>query len=181
MDPDIEKLLRELSRKYKTDFFDPVSYILATNKLLPLKKDAALTTIEEFVRVHPSPGSMAWMLLLRVLFNVPKDPGYMPPMKVGIFDPPNLPDQRVPRFPIILYKDIPLLNCNDLRMYDARQPVSEHIDYYRKRCTLRDAPLKPPRGARSLLPEIKSSPQWVAPGAEDFVTAQLQRVQKYFG
>ena len=66
--------------------YNPRTVIRAVNALLPLGKDKALATIEEFLRVtgfweHNEGEGM--FLVLRTLFDVPKDPGYMPPMMVG--------------------------------------------------------------------------------------------------
>ena len=93
--------------------YNPREVIRAVNLLQPLGKEKSLAAIDEFLRVashfHDS-GREGVFLVLRTLFDVPADPGYMPPMLVGAPTPAE-PDGHslLPRFPIAIEGDIPFL------------------------------------------------------------------------
>src|SRR5262249_49322939 len=61
--------------------YNPRAVIQIVNALQALGKEKALAAIDEFLRV--SPGREGVFLVLRVLFDVPSDPGHMPHMFVG--------------------------------------------------------------------------------------------------
>lgn len=87
--------------------------VRAVNTLQPLGQDRAVAAIREFLRVGSDwhdPGVEGTFLVLRVLFDVPEDPGYLPSMRVGApsIKPPE-DRTRLPRFPIALVDGLPIL------------------------------------------------------------------------
>jgi hypothetical protein len=108
---ELRKLLIMLDhRKHQRGLWDPAWAIQVVNTLQPLGERKALAAMEEYARVMPSPFPQHrtdLSLLLRILFDVPKDPGYMPKCvyPFGLRDPK---DPRVPRYPILILGDVPL-------------------------------------------------------------------------
>jgi len=82
---ELKKLLQEIGRLSESRGSDPLLYIQLVNTLRPLGKDKALAVIGEYLRVSsPSLGDrIPLFILLRLLFEVPEDPGFMPRMMVG--------------------------------------------------------------------------------------------------
>jgi hypothetical protein len=99
-------------------------------------------------------------IVLRVLFDVPKDPGYMPPMLVGapVPLPPN-DDRATPRYPVVLVDDIPFNLAAGYNLAGAPQLVTEHLDYFRRHGSLRAAPLSPPPNVGQLERDLWASRQ----------------------
>jgi hypothetical protein len=122
------------------DRFDPLRVITIVNKLQPLGKDRALTTIEEYLRVASDLDNDAregLFLVLRSLFDVPAE-GFMPRMHLGRPWPEEPKDRTLmPRFPIVLERDIPLLVVSGYTLIGAAEPVEDHVRYFRERGTLR--------------------------------------------
>ncbi len=138
--------------------YDPLRVIRPVNALVPLGKKKALAAIEEYVRVWPCPYRPGGerediLLLLRVLFDVPEDPGYMPPIRVGLLIPQAPNDlRRLPRFPILLTDDIPfLLTWGCIMLGGADEPSESPVAYFRKHGRLRARPLTPPASPLSVL------------------------------
>ncbi len=128
--------------------FNPRTIIQIVNRLQPLGKEKALAAIDEYLRVAPRweswPAREGLFLVLRVLFDVPEDPGYMPWMHLGLpnlqrpFDP-----KRLPHFPLVLLDDIPLLLIRGYELAGSPEPVEVHVDYFRKHGQIRAKPLRP--------------------------------------
>ncbi|HWB58485.1 MAG TPA: hypothetical protein VG733_03295 [Chthoniobacteraceae bacterium] len=170
----LRKLLRLLAATYDDNGRNPLRYIQAVNTLLPLGKEKALALIGEFTRVEsqdqPVPTSydsgfeenLPLFLTLRLLFEVPVDPGYMPRMLIGGSQPMEPKDPKLlPLFPIALVKDIPLVEVISYFGAGEAQPVQDHIDYFRKNGVLRKQPLHPPDDPLAALEQLEHSPQWI--------------------
>jgi hypothetical protein len=127
--------------------YNPRTVIRIVNRLQPLGKEKALAAIDEYLRVTgylsdaPEGGLF---LVLRVLFDVPADPGYMPRMGIGAPSPAEPGDRNlIPRFPIALVDDVPLLVVGGYFLAGAAQPVRDHVKYFRDNGRLRSRPLAP--------------------------------------
>ena len=69
--------------------------------------------------------------MLRTLFDVPSDPGYMPPMIVGMPSPAEPDDHKMfCRFPIDIEGDIPLLIVNGYMLAGVPEPPERHVKYF---------------------------------------------------
>jgi hypothetical protein len=127
--------------------YDPLPVIRVVNALQPLGKDRALAVISEYLRVAPffhSPARQGLFLVMRVLFEVPSETGQMPRMYVGGPIPPAPEDlKQLPRFPVLVVDDIPLLLVSGYILAGWPEPAERHVDYFRANGRLRAGPLVP--------------------------------------
>jgi hypothetical protein len=129
--------------------WDPVWGIKAVNTLVPLGKHKALAALEEFLRITPSFLSFYEVsFLLRVLFDVPKDTGYMPGFRYPIQPGPPDDIKRVPRFPILILGDVPLeiafgSGLGGDSPYTNEEILAAEIAFSRDHATMRLKPLQP--------------------------------------
>lgn len=131
--------------------YNPATVIEAVNALHPLGKDGALAEVERYLQQQDKSGQeMGLFWVLRVLFEVPSEPGF-PPLRLGqpAIPPPSEPG-KLPRFPIVLVQDVPVLVSRGYFLAGLPEPVEAHVAYYRLHGTLRDAPLTPPATAEGL-------------------------------
>jgi hypothetical protein len=89
-------------------------------------------------------------------------PGYMPPMSFGALEPPEPADPTlVPRFPVVLMDDIPLVVVGGYMMTGLPPSVSDNVTYFRKWGRLRARPLRPSDRPWEVLAKMEASPQWL--------------------
>ena len=161
--------------------YRPQSIIDAVNALLPLGADGALDAIQSWLgnqdlQADPRPGLF---LVLRVLFEVPADPGYHPPVHLGAAFPPPPPDPAsLPLHPIMLVDDWPLMLVSGYALAGDIEPVSAHVQFFRTRDTLRARPLAPSNAKHSVVDHFIAT--WrraygsLPPRSEkDFIKTQL--------
>jgi hypothetical protein len=138
--------------------YHPQRVIEAVNALLPLGKNRALEVIDCYLAgqdltVDPNEGLF---LVLRVLFEVPLDPGYQPRMRLGgtsLQAPLAL--RSLPHFPLVLIDDWPLMLVSGFTLGGDAEPVTEHLRYFRSDGTLRAKRLSPSHSERGVLDEFK--------------------------
>jgi hypothetical protein len=147
---ELRRLLRLIDRLPSPNLsnYNPLRMIQIVNTLQPLGKKKALAAITEYLRVadYDDNAVHGIFLLLRVLFDVPEDRGFMPEMSLGgqqYLVPP--PDRKaMPRFPIFVQDDIPFL----LAGYGATEgyiaPPCDDVDYFQRVGKIRSGPLTPP-------------------------------------
>lgn len=142
---------------------NPLRVIQIVNALQPLGKEKALAAIEEYLRVASKledNGREGVFLVLRVLFDIPTDPGYMPRMYVGAPYPSEPKDaKQIPRFPILLQDDVPLLLVSGYMLAGIPQQPESHVKYFREKGQLRSKLLSPgdaPLGLFDALEKNKS-------------------------
>jgi hypothetical protein len=128
--------------------YDPLRVIRIVNTLQPLGKEKALAAVDEYLRVASDRADAreGLFVVLRLLFDIPKVPGHMPAMHVGAPWPwPGGPEggKRLPRFPVLLLDDVPLLLVSGYVGFGDAEPVERHVSYFRKGGTLRSRPLAP--------------------------------------
>src|SRR3989442_5456521 len=149
-------------------FFNPRALIVAVNLLQPLGKERALAAIAEYLRVAcelQDDRKTGAFLVLRVLFEVPEDTGYMPPMRVGVPGPPAPNDPKLlPRFPITIEGDIPFLLIDGYCGAGFPQPPEEHVKYFREHGKLRVGPLVPTVSPLEAIERFARSPRWIYGG-----------------
>jgi hypothetical protein len=149
-----EEQLRELLRlidrapELQGHRFDPLPIIQIVDALQPLGKEMALAAIREYLRVaseHHSDAREGLFVVLRVLFEIPADTGYMPRVGLGAPWPPEpkADPKAAPRFPVVLVEDVPVLLVSGYELSGVEQPVEEHVDYFNKHGQLRVKPLHP--------------------------------------
>jgi len=137
-----------LASAASSDFasFNPGVLVAAVNALLTLGKDRALDAVERQLAeadrfADPQHGLF---LVLRLLFEVPADPGFHPPMHIGI---PSVAAPRdpktLPHFPLIVVDDVPLLLITTFILGGSPELVEAHLKHFRENGTLRAASLTP--------------------------------------
>jgi hypothetical protein len=167
-DEKLVDLLRLIDRAPRLEgyHYDPLTIIQIVNALQPLGKETALAVIDEYLRVAPSdfdcPAREGLFLVLRVLFDVPDNPGYMPRMFVGAPGPREPTDpKRIPRFPVLLLDDVPLMLVSGYSLGGAPEPVEHHVEYFRKNGRLRANPLSPTNDPLRIYDKFQESFLWV--------------------
>ena len=161
---ELAALLRLLDATTHEGGRNPLAYIRIVNTLQPLGKDKALAAIDEYLRVSSEIFSdrIPLFLVLRLLFEVPADPGFMPRMRVGAPSVAEPKDPKfLPRFPWVLLDDVPLNLVNGYMLAGLRQPVAEHVEYFRKNGKLREHPLRPSNNPLRVLDNLEHSPLWI--------------------
>jgi hypothetical protein len=136
-----------LERASSSDFakYRPGPVVDAVNALHPLGKDGALAALDRFLAARDLDADphQGLFLVLRVLFDVDADAH--PPMRLGgsMPDTPPTPSS-LPRFPIVLIDDLPILLISGYVLGGEPEPLSVHLDHYRQHGRLRARPLAPP-------------------------------------
>jgi hypothetical protein len=141
---------------------DPLHLIRAANYLQPLGKAKALAIIGEYARIHDVAVDETWLfLLLRTLFDIPRRPGYMPPMFIGGMSPAPPQDlTRIPRFPIVIVDDIPFSLLWGVTILGREPHVSPHVEYFEKHGTIRVRKLQPTNDPYPSFKKLLASSEW---------------------
>ncbi|MBL7040692.1 MAG: hypothetical protein ISR77_18815 [Pirellulaceae bacterium] len=163
---DLRRLIVMLSGRFEcaASRYDPGHLIAAVNALQPLGKDLALAVIEEYLRVCPethASGTERIRLLLRVLFQVPSDTGHMPDIRLGTDPPPPHKPELIPRFPIHVVRDIPLLVVWGYVCEGLPPWVGPDLEYFRKKGVLRTNRLAPSNRPLCALEQLERSAAWM--------------------
>ena len=160
--------------------YDPSPVIAVVNALVPLGKDGALATLGAFLAKQdlakdPHHGLF---LVLRVLFEANPHP---PVLLGGSRPAPPSPPDALPRFPIMMVDDVPLMLVAGYTLRGLAEPVTAHLAYYREHGTLRAAPLAPSVGHDRMAgyeAQYQAAYHAAPPDAErQFVQAQLARLK----
>lgn len=171
------RLLRDVPSYKALYAYRPMLIVNAVNSLVRLGKDDAITVIRQYINEASPERAEGVFFVLRVLFNIPRL-GYMPEMYVGEFMPrPQIDRRRIPHYPLALFNDIPLLLSFALEGGGRPQPVTEHLEYYSKNCSMRKSPLVPTINKSDVLTRFKSTNQWIYrkdyyPGISDHTAKQ---------
>lgn len=155
-EPALRSLLRRLDPAARGEFerYDPGAVVAAVNALVPQGKDGALAVVSEYLRVADRAVDRreGLFLVLRVLFDVPADTGVAPPLRIGAPDlAPPAAATALPRFPVLLVGDVPLLLVGGYTLGGLAESVESHVAWYREHGALRTAPLKPGAAAAATL------------------------------
>jgi hypothetical protein len=143
--------------------YNPRTIIRIVNRLQPLGKEKALAAIDEYLRVasswHSDAREGGLFLVLRVLFDVPADPGYLPRMHIGAPGPWGEPKDPkiIPRFPILLIDDVPLLVVSGYSLGGLPEQVETHVEYFRNKGRLRALPLVPTNRPLTILDHLPAA------------------------
>jgi hypothetical protein len=153
--------------------YDPGPVVEAVNELQPLGREGALREIEAQL-AGPANGTdnLGLFWVLRVLFEAPE----FAPVRLGQPDiPPPADPAALPRFPIVLARDVPLLVVGGYDLAGLAEPVQAHVDFYRERGEVRARPLAPPEGMDGV--EDDFARQWTAAYGERHAEVVLARVR----
>jgi hypothetical protein len=136
----------DLASSSSLDSYNPGHIVQAVNDLIPLGKEGALASIAGYYesadrQADPRQG-LFWVL--RVLFDVPAEPGYLPPVRLGAPRPAAPDDLRtIPRFPIMLIEDIPLLMVTSYILGGLPEAVDSHLELFENSGLVRTELLEP--------------------------------------
>jgi hypothetical protein len=134
-----------LQRAASSDFseYDPGATIAAVNELVAIGHDGALAALERFVQAADLEADphRGLFLVMRVAFEA--DPH--PPLRLGGAALTAPPAPAFPRFPIAIIEDVPLMLIGGYTLGGLAEPVTAHVEYYRRHGKLRSAPLAPRR------------------------------------
>jgi hypothetical protein len=165
-EPDTRRILRLIHGLRSYDHRnDPLRVIQVVNALQPLGKAGALAVMNEYVRVADYPlsgrGREGLFVVIRCLFEVPQPPGYIETMAVGAPNPELPKDpRRSPRFPVVLYHDVPFSGINGYMLAGMPEPVEWELDGFCRTATMRAQPLRPPDNPLELIDGLVRSPEW---------------------
>jgi len=169
---ELRSLLRLVDKapSYSTREYDPRRLIQIVNTLQPLGKDKSLAVLEEYLRVSGGDrgGRDGVFLVLRVLFEVPADTGSMPPMMVGDFVPgiPVGDDRRLPRYPIVIEDDVPLLLARGCNLQGVAERPERHLTYFKEKGQFRKGPLVPTNTPTKLMASAMTKLKWLGDDPE---------------
>jgi hypothetical protein len=185
---DLLRLIDEALRA-NGNFYNPRTIIRIVNRLQPLGKEKALAVIDEYLRVastwHSDARDEGLFVVLRLLFDLPGDRGYLARMGRGYPAPwGELKDPRdISRFAILLVDDVPLVLEGAFGRSGARERVETHVQYFRKRGQLRTSPLAPTNRPLAILDHLPdpveklySDSKWRRSQKDDMLRKQLYRL-----
>lgn len=167
---------------------DPLPLIQAVNALQRLGKARALAVLDEYLRVSSwldDPGREGTFLVMRTLFEVPDDPGHLPPMFVGAPAPAAPADPRaLPRFPLVIVEDVPFRVVYGYMLAGHPEQPEQHLEWFRRNGVIRERPLAPPAEPLALVETLagaSGTPFLRATGLDDengrrFILAQGLRL-----
>lgn len=144
--------------------FDPKHYIQTTNTLLPFGKAKIMAATFEYRRVKEDlPHNLLY--LLAVLFDPSLCTSDFPSFISRHPVPPRPEDKSlVPRFPIVLIEDVPLLIMNYIRgdgLSGSDSIEYAFLRYLQAQGRLRRKPLRPTTRPLKLLDKLMHSDQWL--------------------
>ena len=125
--------------------YRPGVVVAATNAMIPLGKEIALQHIESCLTNHNHLNEPAQGLLwvLRTLFDMPSHIGRHPVLRLGgVAAEPKVPEE-MPRFPLALIDDCPLLMIRGYVLGGVAEPVEIQLEQYRAAGVIRTEPLVP--------------------------------------
>ena len=159
---ELRRVLRVLDRvpSYFTHStnYDPLPAIQAVNILQPLGQRRAFAVLKEYLRVTASrdSGREGMFLVLRILFEVPDDPGHHPKI-FGMLNERGM--KAWPRFPIVMQDDIPFLAFGSLGLGGGLELPELHLEKYRN-AKIRARPLTPTNKPLQALEKLIASARW---------------------
>ena len=148
-------------------YYDPLPEIQIVNRLQPLGKAKALAAIAEYIRVSDSWSGArdprcGMVLVLAVLFDLPEGVYSYQAGRFGAPSPPPPKDPNcIPRFPIAIVNDIPLMLVNGYVIAGGATPMENVVDFYRVHGYIRPAPLVPSNDPLAAITHLTNSPQWI--------------------
>ncbi len=126
--------------------WDPAVFIDVVNALHPIGKESCLALMREYLRVSPLGLEVHEQIsmLLRVLHEVPEEDGFFPDPMLGSLYPDELSDHSLlPRFPVHLIQDIPVLLVNGYDYMGDTPFTADALDWYESNGVWRSRPLEP--------------------------------------
>ena len=147
--------------------YNPLTLIQIVNSLQPLGKEKVLAAMGEYIRVSDSwsgfrgPRSGLFLVLM-VLFDLPDD---LDPRRAGGFGAPSPPGPKnphqIPRFPIALVDDIPLMLVGGYSLAGMPTPMEDVLEFFSVNGQLHPKPLTPGNDPLAAIPHLMMSKDWI--------------------
>ena len=148
--------------------YDPLPVIRIINALQPLGREKALDVLGEYVRVSEETFHSGLSLVLRVLFDLPDNVDSRRGWIIGMPSPSGPKDfHRIPRFPIVLADDIPLMLVSGytvasyLSQKGDPTPLEKDLEFFTRHGKFRSQPLIPTDDPLGALTNLIASQQWI--------------------
>jgi len=145
--------------------YDPKDVIRIVNGLQPLGKKRAIAVIHEYVRVSSefSNAHQGLHLVIRALFDVPKDVAFLPNFNIGLPSPlrPEKYD-LVPRFPLLVEEDVPLLLVSGYSSFGSSAELEMQLSYFERHGIIRATLMNPTARPFELIAKFDEMPEWHA-------------------
>jgi len=165
----LQDLLRLLDRSppLQGDSFNPLPLIQIVNTLQPLGRQRSLAVIREYLRVSDpfsrfNGAGYGLFPVLLVLFDLPDA---FPPSsfaRLGMPEPSGPRDpQLIPRFPIALVDDVPLLMIAGYTLAGMATPMKTIVEVFDAHGQFRSRSLVPRNDPLSVLTDLTTSKQWI--------------------
>lgn len=163
--------------------YDPTTIIKTVNALQSLGKEKALLQVSNYVKqADKNQIHYALFWVLRILFDLPKQLDF-PTVVIGKPDiPPPDEMRKLPRYPIIIIDDVPLLVVRGYFLSGLPEPVDNHIEFFRSFGHLRKKSLMPTTSLQAVEKKFKQrlkeayGAKYVAQALET-VHGQLHRIE----
>lgn len=166
---ELNELLRLLDAAPGLDGYNynPLPVIQIVNKLQPLGKEKALAAVAEYVRVSDGWSSFhgprfGMYLVLAVLFDLPD--GFYSDQAGGFGAPdpgPPKDPNRIPRYPIAIVDDIPLMLVNGYELAGMPSRMENIVDFYLVHGRMREKQLVPTNAPLAVIEHLANSPAWI--------------------
>jgi hypothetical protein len=160
--------------------YNPSYVVEACNALQRLGKEKALEQISSYLESSDKEKSnygLFWVL--RVLFDVPAVERF-PPVLLGAPNiPPPAEPRRLPRFPIILIRDIPFLVVTKYVLGGLPEQVESHVAYFGVHGILRERPLAPPPSLDSVEDDFLQL--WKEAYGEAYLAEAVETIKRQIG
>ena len=138
--------------------FDPLLTVRAVNAVLSLPAETRAAAVREYFRV----GGQGSIGFVRMLFDLPDVPGYMPMPSIGDVTPAPPRDlSTFPRFPFVLVDDVPVDATASVALTGLPEPPSMHFGTLSMICRMRETPLRPTDRPWEVLEDFQESPAWL--------------------
>jgi len=134
--------------KAEGEAFDPLKLVAAVNELVKFGSHRAIEFLRAF-REHERKaghGGEQIFLVLRAAYDLRPGVAAFPPMMIGgpDWEPPAASAALLPRFPLVLESDLPLMPVMGWVLGGEAEDPSAHLDWFEKNGNLRTTPLHPP-------------------------------------
>ncbi len=162
--------------------YDPAIVIAAVNALLPVGKEKVLAQITAYLSTTaPDRETSGLRWLLRVVFDAPLFPAVL--LGRPSVPPPTDP-AALPRFPIVIVDDVPLLLTRGYDLSGVPERIDDDVAFARDQAVLRRAPLTPSvANAESDLRRVWMDAYGATPRRDtlQFIRTQLDRLRRSGG
>lgn len=149
------------------DEIDPLWLVRMVNKLQPMGRDKGLAMLREIaerrVNVGDTVGNDPYWLA-NLLFEIPES-GSLPCARIGaIFPAPPQDLKLTPRYPLLVYADVPLVRFDGLILGGAPEPVITYAERLAQAAEWRKKPMRPPNDPFQAFDSLEKSAGYKALG-----------------